>query len=148
MHEAIRALIESRDVCVLSTVSGTEPHCSLMSYVTDETCVVFYMITLTETKKYRNLEGNSAVSLLIDTREERAAADGHGHKKIRALTVSGVFQKLEDPSKERMILRQLLMKHPHLSEFAESGKAKIFAVRAKTFQLLDGVSRSFFEKVG
>jgi hypothetical protein len=41
----------------------------------------------------------------------------------------------------------LLEKHPHLKEFAESGEAKVFAVRAKTFQLLDGVSRSIFEEV-
>jgi nitroimidazol reductase NimA-like FMN-containing flavoprotein (pyridoxamine 5'-phosphate oxidase superfamily) len=143
MLEAIKNLIKSRDVCVLSTVSGGEPHCSLMSYVTDDTCGEFYMITLTGTKKYRNLESNSAVSLLIDTREEDV---DRRRKDIRALTVSGVFQKLADPSEEERILRQLLERHPHLKEFAESGKAKVFAVRAKTFQLLDGVSRSHFEE--
>jgi nitroimidazol reductase NimA-like FMN-containing flavoprotein (pyridoxamine 5'-phosphate oxidase superfamily) len=144
MLEAIKTLIKSRDVCVLSTVFGGEPHCSLMSYVTDDTCREFYMITLRGTKKYRNLEGNSAVSLLIDTREEDV---DRRRKDIRALTVSGVFQKLEDPSEEERILRQLLKKHPHLKEFAESDEAKVFAVRAKAFQLLDGVSRSLFEEV-
>jgi nitroimidazol reductase NimA-like FMN-containing flavoprotein (pyridoxamine 5'-phosphate oxidase superfamily) len=127
MLEAIKTLIQSRDVCVLSTVSGGEPHCSLMSYVVDEACKEFYMITLTGTKKYRNLEGNRAVSLLIDTREEDV---DHRRKDIRALTVSGVFRELKDPSEE-----------------AGSGKAKIFAVCAKAFQLLDGVSRSHFEEV-
>jgi nitroimidazol reductase NimA-like FMN-containing flavoprotein (pyridoxamine 5'-phosphate oxidase superfamily) len=144
MLEAIKNLIKSGDVCVLSTVSGGAPHCSLMSYVTDDACREFYMITLTGTKKYRNLEGNSAVSLLIDTREEDT---DRRRKDIRALTVSGVFQKLEDPAEEGRILRQLLKRHPHLKEFAESGDAKVFAVRAKTFQLLDGVSRSHFEEV-
>jgi hypothetical protein len=61
--------------------------------------------------------------------------------------VSGVFQKLKEPSEEERILRQLLERHPHLGELAESGKAKVFAVRAKAFQLLDGVSRSHFEEV-
>ncbi len=144
MLEAIKALIQSRDVCVLSTVSGGKPHCSLMSYVTDITCRKFYMLTLTGTKKYRNLRGNSAVSLLIDTREEDI---DHRRKDIRALTVSGVFQHIEDPSEQERILQQLLERHPHLKEFAESGEAKVFAVRAKTFQLLDGVSRSIFEEV-
>ena len=144
MLEAIKALIRSNDVCVLSTVSDGAPHCSLMSYVTDDTCREFYMITLTGTKKYRNLEGNSAVSLLIDTREEDV---DRRRKDIRALTVSGVFQKLENPSEEERILRQLLERHPYLKEFAESGKAKIFAVRVKAFQLLDGISRSHFEEV-
>ena len=144
MLEAIKTLIQSRDVCVLSTVSGGKPHCSLMSYVTDITCRKFYMLTLTGTKKYRNLRGNSAVSLLIDTREEDI---DHRRKDIRALTVSGVFQHIDDPSEQERILRQLLERHPHLKEFAESGEAKVFAVRAKTFQLLDGVSRSIFEEV-
>jgi nitroimidazol reductase NimA-like FMN-containing flavoprotein (pyridoxamine 5'-phosphate oxidase superfamily) len=144
MNEAIKSLIENRDVCVLSTVSGGKPHSSLMSYVTDITCRTFYMLTLTGTKKYRNLRANSAVSLLIDTREEDI---DHRRKHIRALTVSGVFQQMKDPLEEESVLRQLLERHPHLKEFAESGEAKVFAVRAKSFQLLDGVSRSYFEEV-
>lgn len=144
MLEAIKTLIKSKDVCVLSTVSGGKPHCSLMSYVADEACSKFYMITLPGTKKYRNLEGNSAVSLLIDSREEDV---DRRRKDIRALTVSGVFQELKDPSEEARILRQLLEKHPHLRELAESGRAKVFAVCVRSFQLLDGVSRSHFEEV-
>jgi nitroimidazol reductase NimA-like FMN-containing flavoprotein (pyridoxamine 5'-phosphate oxidase superfamily) len=114
-----------------------------MSYVTDETCREFYMITLAGTKKYRNLEENSAVSLLIDTREE----DG-SRRDVKALTVSGVFAAMEDPKQEERILRRLLARHPHLEEFAASGSAKVFAVRAKSFQLLEGVSRSHFEEAG
>lgn len=145
MLEAIKTLIQNKDVCVLATVSGGEPHCSLMSYVTDEACREFYMITLPGTKKYRNLEGNRAVSLLIDTREEDA---DHRRKDIRALTVNGVFQELKDPAAEAQILQRLLARHPHLAELAGTGKAKVFAVCARSFQLLDGVSRSHFEEVG
>jgi nitroimidazol reductase NimA-like FMN-containing flavoprotein (pyridoxamine 5'-phosphate oxidase superfamily) len=114
-----------------------------MSYVTDETCREFYMITLAGTKKYRNLEGNSAVSLLIDNREENV---DRSRRDIQALTVGGLFHKLEDPSEEERVLGHLLKSHPHLKEFAESGHARVFAVRAKTFQLLDGVTRSHFEE--
>ena len=144
MLETIRSLIKSKDVCVLSTVSGGEPHCSLMSYVTDDDCREFYMLTLPATKKYRNLEGNSAVSLLIDTREEDV---DHRRKDIRALTVSGVFRKIDDDATAEAIIRKLLQKHPHLEDFAKSGAIKVFAVRAKSFQLLEGVSRAHFEEV-
>lgn len=144
MLEAIKALIQNSDLCVLSTVSGGKPHCSLMSYVTDVTCRTFYMLTLIGSKKYRNLEDNSAVSLLIDTREEDI---DHRRKDIRALTVTGVFQPMEDPSEQKRVLQQLLERNPHLKEFAESAEAKVFSVRVKTFQLLDGVSRSYFEEV-
>jgi len=144
MLEAIKTLIRSKDVCVLSTVSGGEPHCSLMSYVTDESCEKFFMLTRKETKKYRNLEGNRAVSLLIDTREEDI---DQSRKNIRVLTVSGVYEKLEDPSQQEKILRQLLERHPHLKDVIESAEVAVFSVRAKSFQFLDGVSRSYFEEI-
>jgi nitroimidazol reductase NimA-like FMN-containing flavoprotein (pyridoxamine 5'-phosphate oxidase superfamily) len=111
-----------------------------MSYVTDDDCREFYMITLPATKKYRNLEGNSAVSLLIDTREDDP---NRNRRDIRALTVSGVFRSIDDGGEAAAVLQKLLQRHPHLKEFAENGEARVFAVRVKSFQLLEGVSRSF-----
>jgi len=141
MLETIKTLIKSKDICVLSTVSDGKPHCSLMSYVTDDDCREFYMITLPATKKYRNLEDNGAASLLIDTRED--SVNGK-RQDISALTVSGIFRSIDEKGKSEVILRKLLQQHPHLKEFAESGEAKVFAVRATSFQLLEGVSRSHF----
>lgn len=145
MLDAIKTLISSKDVCVLCTVSGGEPHCSLMSYVTDESCENFFMLTRKETKKYRNLERNRAVSLLIDTREEDI---DQNRRDIRALTVSGVYEKLKDPLQRNKITKQLLDSHPHLKDIIESADVAVFAVRAKSFQFLDGVSRSHIEEIG
>jgi nitroimidazol reductase NimA-like FMN-containing flavoprotein (pyridoxamine 5'-phosphate oxidase superfamily) len=141
MREEIDRLIRNHDLCVLSTVSGGEPHCSLMSYVTDDDCREFYMIAQPETKKYRNLEENNVASLLIDTREDDT---DRKRRDIRALTVRGIFRRVEDKGEEEAVLQRLLRRHPHLGEFAETGKAKVFAVRATSFQLLEGVSRSSF----
>ena len=141
MLETINTLIKSRDICALSTVSDGEPHCSLMSYVTDDDCREFYMITRPGTKKYRNLEDNGAASLLIDTREDDVDRKRQG---IRALTVSGIFRRIDERREEETILQKLLRRHPHLKEFAENGESRVFAVRATSFQLLEGVTRSFF----
>jgi len=140
----MQALIRSKDICVLATVSGNEPHSSLMSYVTDDDCREFFMVTSRKTKKFRNLLQNETVSLLIDTREEDT---GQKRAGIRALTVSGVFQKIEDKGKESLYRDQLLARHPHLREYAESSDAQVFCVRAKSFQLLKGVSQSYFEEI-
>ena len=141
MLEKMKDIVQRNDLCVLATISEGKPHCSLMSYVTDDDCSEFYMITLPATKKYRNLEGNSAASLLIDTRE-----DDRDRKRqdIRALTVSGVFRSIDEKEKVAFVLQKLLQRHPHLKEFAESGEARVFAVRATSFQLLEGISRSYF----
>ena len=132
--ETIHSLIRTNDVCVLSTVFEGKPHCSLMSY----------MITRPGSMKYRNLEQNGSVSLLIDSREQEPDGRREG---IRALTVSGEFRKIADGKKEKEILALLLDSNPHLREFAEKGAASVFAVRVKTLQLLEGVDRSHFVEV-
>lgn len=144
MLDEMKTLIRSKDICVLATVSEGKPHCSLMSYVTDNDCREFFMITHRNTKKFRNLLQNGAVSLLIDTREEDA---GQRREQVRALTVSGIFQHIDNIEKESYYRARLLNRHPHLKAFAASDNAQIFCVRASSFQLLRGVSESYFEVI-
>jgi nitroimidazol reductase NimA-like FMN-containing flavoprotein (pyridoxamine 5'-phosphate oxidase superfamily) len=141
MLEKMKALAKKKDTCVLATVSGVEPHCSLMSYATDDDCREIYMITHKQTKKYRNLLHNGKVSLLIDTREEDQAV---GREVTKALTINGVFQKIEDQQEKKEAVDRLLEKHPHLRKFADTPDAEVFAVRIKSFQLLEGISDSSF----
>ena len=69
MLAEMKALAIEKNICVLATVGGRKPHCSLMAYVTDENCTEIYMVTHKNTNKYKNLMENPSVSLLIDTRE-------------------------------------------------------------------------------
>jgi nitroimidazol reductase NimA-like FMN-containing flavoprotein (pyridoxamine 5'-phosphate oxidase superfamily) len=144
MLKKMKKLVRDKDVCVLATVTEKQPHCSLMSYVPDRECREIYMMTQKGTKKYRNLAANKTVSLLIDTREENCGAD---RAKIKALTVTGVFSTIGDKAKKNLVRRKLLKKHPQLKPFAEDPDAEVFAVKVKSFQLLDGVKKSYFEKV-
>jgi nitroimidazol reductase NimA-like FMN-containing flavoprotein (pyridoxamine 5'-phosphate oxidase superfamily) len=144
MLKKMKKLVKDKDVCVLATVMDNVPHCSLMSYVPDRDCREIYMMTQKGTKKFRNLAANRAVSLLIDTREEDCGAD---RAKIRALTVSGVFKTISDKAKKKLVRQKLLKKHPQLKPFAEDPDTEVFAVKMKSFQLLDGVNNSYFEKV-
>jgi nitroimidazol reductase NimA-like FMN-containing flavoprotein (pyridoxamine 5'-phosphate oxidase superfamily) len=144
MLKKMKKLVKDKDVCVLATVTENVPHCSLMSYVADRDCREIYMMTQKGTKKYRNLAANRTVSLLIDSREEDCGAD---RAKIKALTVSGVFSAIGDKARKKLVRQKLLKKHPQLKPFAEDPDAEVFAVKVKSFQLLDGVKDSYFEKV-
>ncbi len=144
MLEEMKSLIRAKDVCVLATSSGKQPHCSLMSYVTDEDCREFFMISSLETKKFRNLLENHAVSLLIDTREEDV---GRKREGVRALTISGFFQEIENREKEMFYRDKLLARHPHLKAFMESDAAHVFCIKAQSFQMLKGISESYFEEI-
>ncbi len=142
--EKMKGIVKGNDLCVLATVSEGKPHCSLMSYVSDEEGDEIYLISHKQTKKYANLMANPTVSLLIDTREEER---GQRRIDIKALTVSGEFRTVNDPGEKDLIRAKFLKRHPHLLDFLNDPGAEIFSIKIKTFQLLDGVKNAFFETI-
>jgi len=145
MLEKMKELVKANDLCVLATVSEGRPHCSLMSYISDEDGHEIFLISNKTTKKYANLMENPVVSLLIDTREEEK---GQRRIYIKALTVSGEFQTIDDSVKKGLIREKFLKRHPHLIDFLNDPGAEIFSIKTKSFQLLDGVKDAFFETIG
>jgi nitroimidazol reductase NimA-like FMN-containing flavoprotein (pyridoxamine 5'-phosphate oxidase superfamily) len=141
MRGDIKKMISENKVCVMATVSEGAPHCSLMSYATDNECHEIYMATLKDTKKYRNLIANPTVSLLIDTRD----SDAKG--KTRALTVTGVFQAIDNDKRIAEIREDLIKKHPDLMDFFNNPDARIVLIKATSLQLLDSVTDSYFEQL-
>ena len=144
MLEKMKALVKEKDICVLATVSGAEPHCSLMSYVTDDHCREIYMVTHKNTKKYRNLKENPLACLLIDTREEHSGARC---SEAKALTIGGMFQEIEGEGKKETIRARLLERHPNLRDFAHNPGAKILCFKITSFMLLNGLTDAHFESV-
>jgi len=142
MIEKMKDIVISNDLCVLATVSEGKPHCSLMSYISDEEGQEVYLISHKQTKKYSNLMENPTVSLLIDTREEEK---GKRRVYIKALTVSGEFQAIKDLGEKDLIRAKFMERHPHLLDFLKDPGAEIFSIKIKSFQLLDGVKDAFFE---
>lgn len=142
MLNKMKDVIRSQDMCVLATVKGNKPHCSLMAYVTDEECRTIYMITHKNTAKYRNLTANPSLSLLIDT---RLMDRGEDRQRAKALTVNGVFERIENSDKRFNILAKFLKNHVHLREFASHPDAEVLAVRIQSLQLLDGVTDAYYE---
>ena len=144
MLERIKSLVKEKDICVLATVSGDKPHCSLMAYVTDDDCREIYMVTHRESRKYENLIKNRSVSLLIDTREEHA---GSRRPEAKALTVSGTFKKIDDKNKKIQVRSKLLDRHPHVREFLDHPDAEIVCIRVESFLLLNGLTDAHYETV-
>ena len=144
MLEKMKALVKENDICVLATVSGNKPHCSLMAYVADDDCREIYMVTRRESRKYENLMKNRSVSLLIDTREEYP---GSRRPEAKALTVIGTFKKIDDKNKKIQVRSKLLDRHPHVKEFLDHPDAEILCIRVESFLLLNGLTDAHYETV-
>jgi nitroimidazol reductase NimA-like FMN-containing flavoprotein (pyridoxamine 5'-phosphate oxidase superfamily) len=138
MLEQMKALAKQKNMCVLATIAGAKPYCSLMAYVADESCEEIYMVTHRKTQKYQNLLDNPAVSLLIDTRETSRRT------RTRALTVEGTFQRIDDETKEIRAKEMLLKTHPHLKEFIDHPDAELIRIKINAFLLLNGLSEAHY----
>jgi len=139
MLDKMQALARRQSICVMATVIGTKPYCSLMAYVMDDRGREIYMVTHRNSRKYRNLMDNPNVSLLIDTR------DTMPRDQAQSLTVEGVFRP---PGRKQDTIRsKLLARHPQLREFAMDPEAEILCIRIQSFLLLNGISDAHFADV-
>jgi nitroimidazol reductase NimA-like FMN-containing flavoprotein (pyridoxamine 5'-phosphate oxidase superfamily) len=141
MLAEMKALAREKNICVLATVAGRKPHCSLMAYVTNENCTEMYLVTHKNTNKYKNLMENPSVSLLIDTREISPRS------KAKALTVEGECAAIESEKKRNTVQAMLLAVHPHLAEFINHSEAEILCVQIRSFLLLNGLQEAHFHSV-
>ena len=132
----MKALAREKNMCVLATDAGERPYCSLMAYVTDESCEEIYMVTHRRTQKFKNLMKNPAVSLLIDSREKTP------RNMAQALTVEGSFHKIKDDAKRTRIRKMLIQTHPQLAGFIDHTDAEIFCIKVSAFLLVNGLSET------
>jgi len=144
LRKDIQELIQANKLCVLATVSDGEPHCSLMSYATNDDCRKLYMATRTQTKKYRNMMANPYVSLLVDSRQDIGASPA---APTKALTISGTFQT--DVGREEIMngRQRLLEQHPDLKEMLHDADVELIIVKISKVQLLNGIADAYFEIV-
>lgn len=139
MLATMKALVKEKDICVLATAStDAVPYCSLMAYVCDDACRRIYMATHRSTKKYKNLQQNPAVSLLIDSRETNS------RQQIQALTVTGVYQPVDSEREKEQVKTRLLDRHPHLIDFMAHPHTVILSIKVQSFLLLNGITQSHF----
>jgi nitroimidazol reductase NimA-like FMN-containing flavoprotein (pyridoxamine 5'-phosphate oxidase superfamily) len=134
-RQKARALIRNQGTCVLATASQNRPHCSLMAYSTNHSCDEIYLITPRDSKKYKNMLENPAVSLLIDTRQNTSNQD---HNEIIALTVSGRFQEIIGDSEQERIRKELSRRHPELENFFENPESKPVKIIIESIMFLEG----------
>jgi general stress protein 26 len=139
MIDKMKQIVMDEKYCVLATAMNNKPHCSLMAYAVGEDCKRIYMVTQKKSEKYRNLTNNSSVSLLIDTRGNK------NEKTAKALTISGLFSKIDDKKTLSEVKNRLKTRHPELEVFLNNESSCVFAVEIQSFLLLDGFTDAHFE---
>ncbi len=141
MINKMKALLRQKNSCVLATTDGVIPHCSLMAYITLESASRLYLVTPRNTKKFRNINQNPNVSLLIDTRGEQDRG------KTKALTVTGTCFTLKDDEEISSVRKTFIRLHPHLDGLIRKEEVAFLCVEFDSFLLLDGPERAHHENL-
>jgi nitroimidazol reductase NimA-like FMN-containing flavoprotein (pyridoxamine 5'-phosphate oxidase superfamily) len=144
IREKIRTLIREQNTCVLATASENRPHCSLMAYATNSSCDEIYLMTVNDSRKYQNMCENPAVSLLIDTRQDRLKSE---YTETMALTVSGRFDRIIKDTERERIRKELSRKHPGLKDFFLNPEGEPVKIIIESYLLLEGPTKAHYGAV-
>jgi len=127
----VRELLTSQRLAVLcSDLAGT-PYCNLVAFAATADLKTILFATTRASRKYRNLQKNSAVSLLIDNRSNDPA-DFH---RAVAITVMGGAD-LNAPAEESL-KTLFLEKHPHLEPFLASPTVSLIMIPVDSYILVE-----------
>lgn len=129
--EAIQKLLKAEKLAVLATQGFGAPHASLMAFLPTEDLGKIYLITPRDTEKYRNLQKEKRVSLLVDN---RCRADGDV-LHMEALTIDGKARELEPDEKARHLLA-FLERYPSMDRFARSEQCVMLCVEVSRYSLV------------
>jgi nitroimidazol reductase NimA-like FMN-containing flavoprotein (pyridoxamine 5'-phosphate oxidase superfamily) len=143
IREKAKELIRKQGTCVLATSARNHPHCSLMAYACNETCSELYMLTGRETRKYKNLMGNPAVSILIDMRGSILESD---HKRTTAVTLSGRFEPVVSRAEEMGMREGIKTRHPGLGDLLDDPDTEVVRIKIDSFLLLMGPKDAHYEE--
>jgi uncharacterized pyridoxamine 5'-phosphate oxidase family protein len=124
----IKDLFKSQTLAVLATIYGRQPYCNLVAFVATNDCKFMIFATNRNTNKYKNLQKNHRVSLLIDDRTN--LNDDFG--KNVAITALGLAEEVS-PEENPYFAELLISKHPDIASFLMGSDNTLFKVRISEY---------------
>jgi nitroimidazol reductase NimA-like FMN-containing flavoprotein (pyridoxamine 5'-phosphate oxidase superfamily) len=126
--QMLQNLFGAQRYTVLSTTENGQPYLSLMAFATTIDLQYLLVATYRATRKYRNLEADPRVALLVDNRSNQPS----DIEQSMAVTALGEAKEVEATEKNRF-LRIYLAKHPHLEKFVSSPECALIKVKVERY---------------
>lgn len=124
----LKTLLDEQLLAVLGTEGDGHPYTSLVAFAATADFQHLYFATTRATRKYRNLDGNPRVSLLVDNRG-RGEADFHA---AMATTILGRASECDKSPGATLFLER----HPHLADFVEAPTCALLRVAVERYFLV------------
>jgi heme iron utilization protein len=109
---------------VLATSDEGKPYTSLVAFALTSDRRTLIFATPKATRKYRNIVGQPAVSVLIDDRSQSA----DDLSDAQAVTLLGLARELKSAAEKEEYRKVFVSKHPELAAFAQASDTALIAV--------------------
>lgn len=126
----IICILRSQPLGVLATSGAKYPHTSLVGFAATDDLKDIIFATFRETRKYRNIQEDANVSILIDSRTNRI----DDFSQAEALTVWGKAEEIPAAEKGKY-MSIYLQKHPHLQAFVVHPNCALMRIVAHRYIL-------------
>jgi nitroimidazol reductase NimA-like FMN-containing flavoprotein (pyridoxamine 5'-phosphate oxidase superfamily) len=134
IKEYIETILKTINFAVLATEGNGQPHVSLVAITPIGDCRQLVFATYRNTLKYRNLESNGKVAVLIESR----VVDENDPGKRIVLTIIGNAEEISI-TKNEAVYRAHLKRHPEMESFMLSSDCALILVTAQSFQVVNGI---------
>jgi nitroimidazol reductase NimA-like FMN-containing flavoprotein (pyridoxamine 5'-phosphate oxidase superfamily) len=131
VEEAIRALLTTQKLAVLSTQGSGQPYASLVAFAASGDLGHLYFATARTTRKFHNLAADPRVAMLMDSRSNDDA-DIHA---AMAVTATGTAREVGEPEREPAA-QLFLAKHPYLRDFVQAPSCALIRVEVGAYTLV------------
>ena len=127
-HERLlKEIIGTQYFAVLNTLGHGLPYSNLVSFAITDDLRSLIFVTDRNTRKFRNIQENSNISLLIDNRTNQPSDIS------RAVAVTVIGTAHEERDKESSFKDIFLAKHPHLRQFIDAPNNAIIVVTIREY---------------
>jgi uncharacterized pyridoxamine 5'-phosphate oxidase family protein len=126
-EELLREIVSTQYFAVLNTIGQGLPHSNLVSFAATEDLKSLVFVTGRNTRKYRNVQDNHNVSLLIDNRTNRPSDTS------QAIAIAAIGTAREETDNRRLLRDIFLARHPQLRHFVEAPDSAIMLVTIRKY---------------
>jgi heme iron utilization protein len=126
--QMLRELFAAQRSVVLATTENGQSYLSLMTFANTSDLQYLLVATYRVTRKYRNIEADPRVALLVDNRSNQPS----DIEQSMAVTVLGRAQEVGATEKNQF-LRIYLAKHPHMEKFVSSPECALIKVKVERY---------------
>jgi heme iron utilization protein len=126
--QMLQELFAAQRSAVLATTENGQPYLSLMAFAATSDLQYLLVATYRATRKYRNIEADPRVALLVDNRTNQPTDT----EQAMAVTALGAAKEVGAAKKDRF-LQIYLAKHPHLEKFVTSPECALIEVEVERY---------------